>query len=162
MIPSQPIQNLKVSHPCPYLLSRMKKDGDNFFCEGCNKTIFDFRDKSLDEIQCIANKNICGIFTSNQLPGQQKMKFSKQIIFYGLTILSYFGFSVRPLIAQSYNDRSAIKDTVSVDLKITETKIENQGNNAKLETESQKRKKNIFRRNKKISKQYRVLGCADF
>ena len=108
MLPSELIPNLKVSNPCPYLLSRMKKDGNNYFCEGCNKTIVDFREKSLDEIQCIANKNICGIFTANQLPGQQKMNFSKQIIFYGLAIFSFFGISVRPLAAQSYNEHSAI------------------------------------------------------
>src|SRR6185436_5328731 len=114
MTSSVPNPNLRINHPCPYLLSRMKKDGENYFCQGCSKTIIDFRGKSYEEIKCIANKDTCGIFTLDQLPSQQKMKFTRQIIFYGLAVISFFGFTVRPLKAQNKQVNNAIKDTISV------------------------------------------------
>ena len=149
--------NLRIDNPCPFVLARMNKDGDNFFCKSCSKTVIDFRGKTVDEIKSSINKDTCGVFTSNQLPGQQPMKLSRQLLFYCFTVLSILGFSVRPLTAQT---TPAKKDTILVDkkpncqdsIKTEKTKIEKAGVKTK--------KKGLFRRKKKLK--FRAMGCPDF
>ena len=147
--------NLRIENPCPFVPSRMNKDGADFFCKSCSKTIVDFRGKTADEIKCSINKDTCGVFTIDQLQGQQQMKLSRQLLFYCFTVLSILGFSVRPLSAQTTQTK---KDTILVDIKpnhqdsiqTAKTKIE--------KADSKTEKKGLFRRKKK----YRVTGCPSF
>ena len=147
--------NLRIENPCPFVPTRMNKDGENFFCKSCSKTIVDFRSKTVDEIKCSINKDTCGIFTIDQLPGQQQMKFSRQLLFYCFSVLSIFGFSVGPLSAQTTQTK---KDTVVVDTKSNnqDTVKVDKTNIKKADTKTEK--KGLFRRKKK----YRVTGCPAF
>ena len=137
--------NLRIENPCPFVPTRMNKDGANFFCKSCSKTIVDFRSKTVDEIKCSINKDTCGIFTIDQLPGQQQMKLSRQLLFYCLTVLSILGFTIRPLSAQTSQTK---KDTVLVNKKSnTQDTVQTDKTNVK-KADSQS-KKRLFRRKKK-------------
>jgi hypothetical protein len=149
--------NIKVENPCPFLLYRMNKNGNDYFCKSCSKTVVDFRDKTEEEIKCLAYKDTCGVFTIDQLKGQQKQSISMQIIFYVLTVLSFLGFNVKPLTAQTI-------DTIKTK---TET-VTSEGSNKKdkkfetdevTKTNNKNDKKTIFRRKKK--KQV-IIGCPSF
>jgi hypothetical protein len=147
---------LKVDNSCPFLLARMTTDGQNYFCKSCSKTIVDFREKTSDQLKCSINKDTCGIFTIDQLPGQQNATFFRQAIFYFLTILSFLGVSVKPLNAQTTETK---KDTVSVNTKAQskDTSLTDKSvikGNAPA-TES----KGLFRKKKK---NYRVIGTPSF
>ncbi len=152
------VTKIKVENPCPFLLYRMNKDGNDYFCKSCSKTVVDFRNKTEEEIKCFADKDTCGVFTINQLKGQQTQSILRQTIFYFLTVLSFFGFNVKPLTAQTI-------DTIKLKTEIVTPK----GNNKKYKkfktdevtkTENNKNdKKFLFRRKKK--KQV-IIGCPSF
>jgi hypothetical protein len=149
------VEKLKVENPCPVLLSRMAKDGQNYFCRSCAKTIVDFRDRTTEEIKCSVSKDTCGIFTIDQLQGQQKTTLFHQPLYYFLTLLSFFGFSVRPLNAQSASTK---KDSVSVNIK---TPAKDTVRNDKTIIEGNTlapKKKRLFRKKQK----YRVIGTPSF
>jgi hypothetical protein len=93
------MQNLRIDKPCPMLLNRMDKNGNNFTCKSCKKEIIDFRGQTPQEIAEKLAKNTCGIFHADQLPGQQKMSFFRHTVFYALTVLSFLGFNVSPMNA---------------------------------------------------------------
>ena len=146
---------LRVENPCPVLLSRMTEDGQNYFCKSCSKKIVDFREKTLDEIKCSINKDTCGIFYTEQLIGQQKMSFIHQSIFYFLTILSFLGFTVRPVNAQTIK---TAKDTVSVDIKAKKSdSIQMTKTIIKKDTSETKGKGLIGKK-----KKYRTVGTPGF
>lgn len=98
--------NLKVDNVCPFVPTRFTQSGCNHFCKSCNKTIIDFRGKTDEEIKAVITKDTCGIFTSDQLPGQQKMQFKKKPLFYLMSFLSLLGFSVTPVNAQTQSTDS--------------------------------------------------------
>lgn len=147
--------NLRIENPCPFVPTRVNKDGENFFCKSCSKTIVDFRSKTVDEIKYSFNKDTCGIFTINQLPGQQQMRFSRQLLFYFFSVLSILGFSVGPLSAQTTQTK---KDTVVVDKKSYNQDTVAVDKNYIKKAENKTEKKGLFRRKKK----YRVIGCPSF
>ena len=147
--------NLRIENPCPFVPTRMNKDGANFFCKSCSKTIVDFRGKTVDEIKCSINKDTCGVFTSDQLQGQQLMKLSRQLLFYCFTVLSILGFSVRPLSAQTTETK---KDTILVDIKTNHQDSIQTGKKKMEKTNAKTEKKGLFRRKKKN----RVIGCPSF
>ena len=66
---------LRVENPCPMLLSRMSAGDGCFECKSCKKEVIDFRNKSSEEIKDLSTPETCGIFTLDQLPGQQKWVF---------------------------------------------------------------------------------------
>lgn len=151
-----PTDKLKVDKPCPVLLTRMTKDGQNYFCKSCSKTIIDFRDMTLDEIKCSINSNTCGIFTNDQLQGQQKTTLFRQTLFYFLTVLSFFGLSVRPLNAQTTN---TTKDTVSADIKTKPKETLQTDKTVVKENVTATKNKGLFRKKKK---KYRTIGTPAF
>ncbi|MES2591204.1 MAG: hypothetical protein V4608_04915 [Bacteroidota bacterium] len=136
--------DLKIEKPCPMLLARMSKDQNNtIFCKACKKNIVDFRDKSLDEILSSITKETCGIFNSNQLKGQSNMTFLRQLLFYGLMILSFFGCNVRPInISNKSNDTTLEKQKADL------FKSPDTGSVITKEKEIQKKKK-LFHKKKK-------------
>jgi hypothetical protein len=92
-------KQLRVDNPCPMLLSRMSCGDGRFTCKSCKTEVIDFRGKSTEEIKRIATPDTCGIFTADQLPGQQKMAFSRKMVFYALAFCSFLGFNVTPVHA---------------------------------------------------------------
>lgn len=106
---------------------------------------------SNDEIIAQLGKNTCGIFTSDQLPGQVRLVYKKRLKFLFLSLLSMLGFSVAPLKAQSSKDslitivnKAPQQDT----LKPAETTL--------------KKSHNKYKRTRFFRRRYRVLGCVDF
>jgi hypothetical protein len=138
--------NLRIENPCPSILSRMEKTGDNYFCKSCDKTVIDFRQKSSEEIRNSTGKGICGTFTIDQLSGQQKMTFLRRTFFYGLTILSFFGVSVKPLKAQTTIPKT---DSVSVDKKTENKDYKQTDKNEDKMVATSPNKRRLFRRKKK-------------
>ena len=64
------IENIKMSFVCPQNWDNMTICGNGRFCSVCEKTVYDFTDKSQVEFDAIVQKNdgqICGRFTKKQL-----------------------------------------------------------------------------------------------
>jgi|SRR3954468_7449687 len=147
--------NLKIDKPCPFTPTQWNKDGDGYFCKSCSKKITDFREKTGEEIKHSIEEDTCGIFTMDQLPGQQKMSWTRQSFFYVLTFFSFIGFSVKPLSAQTSQTK---KDTTFVDVKKTSTGTV-QTDTTAVKATNNKREHKLFRRKKK----YRTIGgCPSF
>ena len=99
--------NSKVSieNPCPVRLSRMSKTQNGHFCTSCATEVFDFTHASDEEIKAsLANGVKCGLFTTDQLSKESIVKkgFPYQLMFKTLILLSFLGFTVKPLKAQGY------------------------------------------------------------
>lgn len=65
----QPIENIKISYQCPTSWDGMTLDNSGKFCNNCNKTVYDFTDKSFDDFQKLYQKhngNLCGKFKVTQ------------------------------------------------------------------------------------------------
>ena len=142
--------NLKIDNPCPFILTKFNKREEGYFCKSCNKTIIDFRDNTAEEIHNIINKGTCGIFNYDQLSGQQQMKFTRRLLFYFFSIISFLGFTIKPLNAQP--KRPSI-DSISNNI-IANRNDKNDG----AKSDTLKKKKSFFKRNKK----HRVIGCPEF
>ena len=63
--------NLSIKNPCNANLKEMQKTNSGFFCSLCNKDVFDFTNKSKNEIEAFLNskkgENACGKFLSSQI-----------------------------------------------------------------------------------------------
>ncbi|MCB9260832.1 MAG: hypothetical protein H6607_00435 [Flavobacteriales bacterium] len=92
---------MQIKNPCPASIARMKKQGNSFYCKGCQKFVVDFRDKSNDEIKEIIGYGGCGIFRNDQLINQKRYGGWGQAVFYALMVLSFVGFSVKPMKAEA-------------------------------------------------------------
>lgn len=150
---------IKVESPCPFLLDRMQKGDNNYFCPSCSKTIVDFREKTEAEIISYSNKDTCGIFTLDQLKGQQQQSFIRQIVFFCFTLFSFFGFQVKPLAAQSIDTNKTKAETVVVDAGHKDNKKDiGVTKDSNKEEESIKAKRNLFFRKRKRP----VIGCPSF
>lgn len=149
--------NLKVINPCPVRLSRMEKDCDTFFCNSCTKKVIDFRGKTYEEIVRMSDKDTCGIFTEDQLPGQQRLGTLRQTIFYGLAILSFLGFNVKPLSAQTSDTTKTQMEPVEISQKDRKEKMPASDKVSKPITVE--RHKCLLR---KRGKKRRITGCPEF
>lgn len=150
--------NIKVESPCPFLLNRMGKEGKDYFCKSCSKTVVDFREKTEDEIKCFANTGSCGVFTINQLKGQQRLSVSRQTIFYALTVISFFGFNVKPITAQNVD--TVQTQTEAHTLEESSQQVRNFEKEEVTKKEKNIRsKKSLFRRKKKEKV---IIGCPSF
>lgn len=98
---------------------------------------------------CAAGKGICGIFTVDQLPGQQRLSFFKQVLFYSLAALSLLGFSVRPVSAAQPQRTSALAGINSKAVASTD----DPANHKKKE---KKERKGLFKKKKAVRRQ--VVG----
>ncbi len=144
--------NLRINHPCPYLVNRLVKDGDNLHCRSCKKNIVDFRGMDFEEIKCKVTPDTCGIFTIDQLKGQRKMTFWGKVVFYTLMVCSFLGFNVKPAKAHYIsNQRPLISINDSGKLKKAPRSVRREM--------KKNRKYKITRRGKK--KTFR-MGCPDF
>ncbi|MDH4471339.1 MAG: hypothetical protein QE487_01960 [Fluviicola sp.] len=138
---------LRVENPCPMILSRMSCGDGSFTCTSCKTQVVDFRNKTPEEIKRLSTPDTCGIFTTDQLPGQQKMAFSRKAVFYALAFCSFLGFNVTPVQAASKPMNTSGIPTFSAALA--------------QEKETQKPKKK--RKSKKAKKAAHVtIGCPSF
>lgn len=151
---TESLDNLRIENPCPFALTKMNKCGDNYYCKSCSKTIIDFRGKPVEDLKFLIDKDTCGIFSVDQLPGQQPMKWPRQFLLCGLTFLSFLGFSVKPLSAQTITP----KDSVSINRK-SPTKIESKRDKPMVkDTCNTTEKQGLLRRKKK----QKLIGCPAF
>ena len=157
------MKNLKIDNPCPFLLQKMDKNGNDFNCKSCNKTVFDFRNKDDSELRELLKPNICGVFNSEQLESQKSQSPLNKIIFYSLTLLCFIGFNVKPYNAQS----NTTKDSVNIEEKSDSKTIIETKNGSDLKDVSdlkeEKVKKNkrrkLFGRKKK---EFKIIGTPSF
>ena len=149
----------RIDNPCPMLLSRMSNSGPNFSCSSCQKEIVDFRGKSNTEIKCLITRKTCGVFDSDQLVEEKERSYYYKTIFFTLTVLSFLGFNVSPINAQTTNKF----DTVMVDsTNVTSNNPPPSTIDSEATTEKKKIKKErrrLFRRKKK---KFRVIGTPAF
>jgi hypothetical protein len=146
------MEHLRIDSPCPMLLSRMKhRDGKGHFCRSCSKLVVDYRNYSTEELKATFTPGTCGIFNPDQLPGQQSMPIKRQVLFYGLTLLSFIGFNVKPLNAQH------VVPADSLQVKMTAMAEKSDKKKAQKE-ESVRKKKKLFTRRKKKH----LSGCPVF
>lgn len=142
---------LRIDNPCPVLLGRMKKQDDGYFCKSCAKTVVDFREKTEDEIASLITEDTCGVFYNHQLNGQKRTSRMKQFAFYLLTVLSFLGFSVKPISAQ--NNTTSSKGKV---------KIAQQEPKKEKENKKEKERRKIRKGKAKKTTYGRVVGTPAF
>ncbi len=151
---------IKLSNPCPMLLSRMKESGDDYYCKSCTKVVVDYSKKSIEEIIANLKPGSCGIFNTVHVQPNPRMPFQRRFIFYMLTLLSFFGINVKPLKSQTVTPQ---KDTTTITFPFKYTtnseknKVEANDSNKVVKKE----KKSLFRRKRK-ERHFRTLGCVDF
>ncbi|MFM2000206.1 MAG: hypothetical protein RL204_2153 [Bacteroidota bacterium] len=149
--------NIRVDNPCPFLLSRMKKEGDNYFCGSCSKTVVDFREKSTEEIIRQSKPGTCGVFRTEQLTGQRKQNLFRKSLFFLLTVMSFLGFNVKPLSAQTNDSTRAKTERVIIDRSNNKGSKESK---IKVERPKKRKKKGLFRRRKQTENI--TIGCPSF
>lgn len=151
-------KKLRIESPCPSLLLRMDKNGDDYFCKSCSKTIIDFTQKTQEEIKDVLTEDSCGIFTADQLHRQQKQPFFRQSFFYLLTVLSFLGFSVKPLSAQTIDTTRTKSETTKIDNKIDKSETIQADKSKKKKAKEKSDSKKLFRKKKEV----RVIGTPSF
>jgi hypothetical protein len=108
------------------------------------------------EIKQAIQADTCGVFTADQLPGQQKMLPGARLLFHVMAVLSILGFSVRPVAAQAVRTK---KETIIVD-RTSGIKDDQPQNHSEIKPEKRnKATKRFFRKRKK---EYRIYGCPSF
>ena len=146
--------SIRIDNPCPMTLARVTNSDGTFFCDSCNNTIVDFRDKTTEEIiELIGSRKMCGIFNDTQL-NQPKYSMKYKLNYALLTGLAILGFNVSPIQAQT-----AVLDSCTYDPGFT-VKTEKKEASPSTESYSKPKKRKLFRRRKK--QKYRKLGCIDF
>lgn len=146
------MQKLQLNSPCPVVINRLKKEGNNFSCSTCHKKVTDYRNQSLAEVKSSIKKGECGIFKDEHI-NPLKRSLYYQIMFKTLTILSVIGFNVQPINAQSNNsDSTQTKETVKYQSKTTGGELEKNA--------PKKSKRILFFRKKK--KKFVPVGCPSF
>lgn len=153
-------QPIKLSNPCPMLISRMKNEGADYYCKSCTKVVVDYSNKSIEEIIASFQPGTCGIFNPEHVQPNPTMPYSRRFLFYGLTLLSFFGFNVKPIQSQTNTPK---KDSTSISITpravvISDSDTVKKSNSS---TPIKKEKKGFFRRKKKVRK-FRPIGCPDF
>lgn len=91
---------VNIQHPCPMLIMRMKKDGDNMYCHSCKKEVVDWRNKEISN-KISQSEEHCGIFYKSQINLTTSKSNYYKFAFFVLVLLSFFGFNVQPLNAHS-------------------------------------------------------------
>lgn len=148
------LRYLHIKNPCPFFPTQRNKSGANFYCKSCCKTIVDFRGMAPGEIAQVLKKDTCGIFNNDQLPGQQTLSLPRRLALYFFSVLSLFGFYVKPLSAQipgsskstvQVNQKSVHQENVDADVPV-------------IQKETRKEKRQIRR----MLRRRRYVGIPSF
>lgn len=146
------MQKLHLNSPCPVVINRLKKDGNNFNCSSCNKKVTDYRNQSLAEVKSSIKKGECGIFDEEHITPIKK-SISYHFLFKVLTILSFIGFNVQPINAQTQNnDSTSTNTTINYQSKTTGAQLE--------KSKPKKSKRILFFWRKK--QKFAPVGCPSF
>ena len=154
----QPIQ---LSNPCPMLLARMKNEGADYYCNSCSKVVVDYSNKSIEEIIATFKPGTCGIFNPAHVQQNPPMPFKRRFLFYGLTLLSFFGFNVKPLQSQTTLTK---KDSSSISI-TPKAVVISDSDTVKSTAATNLKKKDIRKRYKRrriFHRRRRLMGCPDF
>ncbi|OCX51737.1 hypothetical protein BEL04_17130 [Mucilaginibacter sp. PPCGB 2223] len=89
----EPLQNIKLSFKCPKQLNELRPCDGDWYCDGCQKIVHDFRGMSETQIIDVINTNAhptCGILEAGRIqvsPRQNKWRYwvSAAVVFLGLT-----------------------------------------------------------------------------
>ena len=157
----QPISPIRLSNPCPMLLARMKKEDSGYYCKACTKVVIDYSNKSLEEIIATFQPGTCGIFSADHVQPNPNMPFKRRFLFYGLTLLSFFGFNVKPLQSQTTATK---KDSTSISI-TPKAIVISDSDTVKSTTATNVKKKDIRKRYKRrgiFHRRRRFKGCPDF
>lgn len=144
----------KVDSPCPVALFRLQKEGKDFFCTGCMKSVVDFRNSTQDEIRKAAQEGTCGVFHPHQLKSTSSNSRLQSILFYVLWIASVVGFQVKPLHAQQATPPDSLHVHGKCNVEPANKETEQQ-----QEVRAVKKRKSLFRKKKK---NFRTVGCPSF
>ena len=60
-------KKIEMTFACDQDWNDMKISGHGRHCEVCSKTVFDFSDKSIDQITNADNRELCGMFRAEQI-----------------------------------------------------------------------------------------------
>lgn len=153
---------ITITHPCPFVLKEKYRTDQGFHCQSCQKTVVDYRNKSMSEIAQTANSETCGIFHPDQLSHSPKFTFSKKLAFAVLTVCSFLGFSIHPIQAQTLD---TLQRTRTVQ---AETGLKSEQNTSthssqtveKNKSTKSKKRPYFFRKRKKIKG--RFVGTPSF
>jgi hypothetical protein len=147
-----------ISKPCPVYFKNNDKIGNNYHCKSCNKIVVDYTNMSIEEIKASFTKNTCGIFREDQLSRKTSLTWTSAIRFYLLMLISFVGFHVQPIQAQTVANDSIAKDTTMV--KKTKGGLSTETDSDKKELKTTKKRKGLFRRKKVYH--FKPIGCPDF
>lgn len=147
-----------ISKPCPKYFKSKDRTGDDFHCNSCNKIVVDYTKMSIEEIKANLTPNSCGIFREDQLSRKTLFTWTGAIRFYALVLISFLGFHVQPIEAQTVPKDSISKDTANIEMKKDDMKTENDAD--KKDLKKTKKRKGLFRR-KRIYR-YKTMGCPNF
>ena len=146
------MEKIHISNPCPMTLHSLQNQNELLHCRSCDKNITDCRGLNKLEVLSKIKPGDCGIFDSDLVATNKKTTFYR-FRYFGLVILSWIGFQVSPIQAQS------------IDSTKQHTFIQSIKDAAKRSSEKEKSKKETKKRNrlftrKKFRKQ--TIGCPDF
>lgn len=149
-----------VHNPCPMLLKRMSHTDQGFFCQSCAKHLVDFRGKSTAEIKANSDASTCGIFTRDQLTPRNKWSLYRRAAFYGLTVLSFLGFNVKPLFANEAETIVSEQTEVAILSASQHVNVYNEESRTEDPDKKKKKKKNKKQSSKK--QEFKTIGCPSF
>lgn len=162
------LEKLSLPKPCPFRATEANQMGDGHYCKSCEKVVVDFRGMSLEEVKSQLVPKMCGIFDENHLSDKYTLSFWQNRKFQIFSLLSLFGFSVKPMVAQ--NARMSQNAPISVvEIPLTADTLKGQFDaNISNSLEDKKAIENkrkstitwpaIFRKKKK----FRSMGCPEF
>ncbi|MBR9859393.1 hypothetical protein GYB22_01310 [bacterium] len=136
----------------------MKNLKSEFHCKACDRNIVDFRGMSTEVILEVIQKGTCGIFTSDQLTHQSKLKGYRRLLFGALSVLSFLGFSVSPVSAQVEIKPEIETDSIEMEV-VKEVPPAETPEPEKQATDSTPPKP---KKNKSVPPRSRWIGCPDF
>ncbi len=107
----EPLQNIKLSFKCPKQLNELQPCNGDWYCDGCQKIVYDFR--GMSEAQVLAgfvktDYKMCGLFEASRievLPQNRWFRWaSAAMMFLGLTSChDYVLGQVQPVHADTIN-----------------------------------------------------------
>jgi len=155
------MQNPRINlpNPCPMLSSRMKDVGGALHCSSCKTKVFDFTNSTNEEIKAAFNNGTkCGIFSEKQIENPfEKKIWSYRVLFKFLVLLSFLGFNVNPLNAQSTKKNKLKVQT----LKEKQTNYVS-GDRLYLQERKVRQRRLKKSKRKKKKQKFRVTGCPAF
>lgn len=149
---------MEIKHPCPMSLNRMDETENGFFCSTCNKEVIDFRNMSIEEIKASLATGGCGLFNTDQLTNQRTYKPIYRLAFTLLTCLSFIGFSVKPLKAQTTQTPNTNRNIPASVVK----QQKHRGISGNQKAKPYRRKGIRLFRRKRIRGLRRTMGCPSF